>query len=524
MSMTESNALRRLVRGVPARIAGAGVLTLALAAGFAGGRVAASGPSSSPTPAPAQHVVQAAVQAAPTTNSYSAIVDRVTPAVVTVYVEKRTPARQTSMPDLREFFGDQFGQQFDLPRDGQGSQGGRQGRQFRAPEERESGLGSGVIIRPDGYILTNNHVVDSVDKIRVELSDGRSFPATVVGTDELSDLAVIRIQASGLPTLAYGDSDHVKVGDVVLAVGNPLGIGQTVTMGIVSAKGRSPEHGAGNGSYEDFLQTDAPINRGNSGGALVDMKGELVGINAQILSPSGGNIGLGFAIPSGMAQTVADQLINGGVVHRSKLGVGIQSLNPELADSLGLKDMHGALVSSVEAGSPADRAGVKTQDVIVGYNGHAITDANALRNMVASTKPGGAAEIKVLRDGRTETLTAHVVEREADKEATNRNRRGGEDGEEGYGMSLSPLTPQLAKQLDVPAATSGVVVTDLDPNGVAASAGVHEGDLIKRVNGHDVASPSAVKTALSARTGKPALMLVRREGADIFLALPTSRS
>jgi Do/DeqQ family serine protease len=515
--MTESNAFHRLVRRVPARIAGAGVLTLALAAGFAGGRVAASGPSASPTPAPAPRAVEAAVQVAPTANSYSAIVDRVTPAVVTVYVEKRTQARQTSLPDLREFFGDQFGQQFDVPRDGQG----RQGRQFRVPEQRESGLGSGVIIRPDGYILTNNHVVDSVDTIRVELSDGRSFPATVVGTDELSDLAVIRIQASNLPTLPYGDSDHVKVGDVVLAIGNPLGIGQTVTMGIVSAKSRSPEYGAGNGSYEDFLQTDAPINRGNSGGALVDMKGELVGINAQILSPSGGNIGLGFAIPSGMAQSVADQLINGGVVHRSKLGVGIQSLTPELVESLGLKDMHGALVSSVEAGSPADRAGVKTQDVIVGYNGHSITDGNALRNMVASTKPGAAAELKVLRDGRTETLTAHVIEREADKEAANRTHRGGgEEGEEGYGMSLSPLTPQLAKQLDVPASTSGVVVTDLDPNGVAANAGVHEGDLIKRVNGRDVASPSAVKTALSERTGKPALMLVRRDGADIFVALP----
>jgi Do/DeqQ family serine protease len=519
--MTESNAFHRLVRHVPARIAGAGVLTLALAAGFAGGRVAASGPTS-PAPLPvtrAESPVQSAAAPASSPNSYSAIVDRVTPAVVTVFVEKRAQASQTSVPDLRDFFGDQFGQefgqQFALPR-------GQQ-RQFRTP--RESGLGSGVIIRQDGYILTNNHVVDGVDKIRVELNDGRSLPATVVGTDEASDLAVIRVQATNLPTLTYGDSDHVKVGDVVLAIGNPLGIGQTVTMGIVSAKGRSPEHGAGSGSYEDFLQTDAPINRGNSGGALVDMQGQLVGINAQILSPSGGNIGLGFAIPSGMAHAVADQLINGGVVHRSKLGVGVQSLNPELAESLGLKDMRGALVTSVEAGSPAERAAVKVQDVIVSYNGHPVADSNALRNMVASTKPGAAAELKILRDGRTETLTAHVVEREPEKaEASNRNRRGGEGGEEGYGMTLSPLTPQLARQLDVPASTSGVVVTDVDPDGAAATAGIREGDVIKRVNGHDVTSPSGVKTALNAQTGKPVLMLVRRQGADIFVALPTSRS
>jgi Do/DeqQ family serine protease len=514
--MSESNAFHRLVRQNPARFAGAGVLTLALAAGIAGGRVAASGPASPTPPARAgESAVQAAL--APSANSYSAIVDRVTPAVVTVYVEKRAKISETSAPDLRDFFGEQFGQQFgqqfSIPR-------GQQ-RQQRTP--RESGLGSGVIIRQDGYILTNNHVVDGVDKIRVELTDGRSFPGTVVGTDEASDLAVIRVQATGLPTLAYGDSDRVKVGDVVLAVGNPLGIGQTVTMGIVSAKGRSPEHG-GSGSYEDFLQTDAPINHGNSGGALVDMQGQLVGINAQILSPSGGNIGLGFAIPSGMAHVVADQLINGGVVHRSKLGVGVQSMNPEVAESLGLKDTRGAVVTSVEAGSPAEHAGLKVQDVIVSYNGHPVTDSNALRNMVASTKPGGTAEVKVLRDGRNETLTAHVVEREADKVASAKNGRGGEGSEGGYGMSLSPMTPQLARQLDVPPSTTGVVVTDLDPEGAAATAGFREGDVIKRVNGREVESPSAVKNALNGQTGKPALMLVTRQGADIFIALPTSRS
>jgi S1-C subfamily serine protease len=296
-------------------------------------------------------------------------------------------------------------------------------------------------------------------------------------------------------------------------------------MGIVSAKSRSNLGGPGNGSYEDFLQTDAPINRGNSGGALVDLQGRLVGINAQILSPSGGNIGLGFAIPSAMAQNVADQLINGGVVHRSKLGVNVQSISPEIAENLGLKDVRGAIVSGVEAGSPAERAGVKVQDVIVAFNGHPVTDSSTLRNLVAGTRPGAAAEIKVLRDGRTETLNAHVVEREAEKAARSRGNRGGDaEGEEGYGMTLSPITPQLARRLDLPASTSGVVVTDVDPDGVAASAGVRPGDLIKKVNGREVASVGSVKSALSAQSDKPALMLLTREGADIFIALPSSRS
>jgi Do/DeqQ family serine protease len=516
---------------VPARVAGAGVLSLALAAGFAGGRVTltASGPESSAAPQAVTRAVEPVGPIAGSPGSYSAIVDRVTPAVVTIFVEKRTKASQTSLPqEFRDFFGqqfgDDFGQQFSLPRNGQG-----QSRQFQLPEQRESGLGSGVIIRPDGYILTNNHVVDSVDKIRVELTDRRSFPAKVVGTDEASDLAVIKIEATNLPTIAYGDSERVKVGDVVLAIGNPLGIGQTVTMGIVSAKGRSTDRGgeSASASYEDFLQTDAPINRGNSGGALVDMKGELVGINAQILSPSGGNIGLGFAIPSAMAHSVADQLINGGIVHRAKLGVTVQGVTPEIAESLGLKDNHGALVSSVESGSPADRAGVKVEDVIVGFNGHDVSDSNSLRNIVASTRPGSAAEVKVLRDGRTETLTAHVVERDGDKASATRGSRRGDgegQGESGYGMTLSPITPQLARQLDVPASTAGVVVTDVDPDGVAANAGVRAGDVIKRVNGRDVSTVASLRTALNGTSGKPALMLVTREGADIFVALPLARS
>lgn len=513
--MTESNALHRLVRHVPARIAGAGVLTLALAAGFAGGRVTAAAPeqATAVAPAPAASSARALPLPAPgAPSSYSAIVDRVSPAVVTVTVQMKATAEQTSIPDLPEFFR-QFGEPFG-------------GQQFRSePRTRPSGLGSGVIVRQDGYILTNNHVVEDADRIRVELNDGRSFVATVVGTDPASDLAVIKVQANGLPTLPYGDSDQVKVGDVVLAVGNPLGIGQTVTMGIVSAKGRTTPGSVGDGSYADFLQTDAPINRGNSGGALVDLQGSLVGINAQILSPSGGNIGLGFAIPSTMARAVAQQLIEGGVVHRAKLGVNVQSLTPELAESLGLPDVHGALVSGIEPGSPADRAGLKEQDVIVGFDGHAVVDSNALRNRVASTKPGASAEVKVLRDGKPQTLSARVVEREPAK-LTARGR-GGEEGnsESGFGMSLSPVTPQIARQLELPPSSSGVVVTEVQPDSVAANAGIRPGDVIKRVNGKEVASIDSVRSALTTPSnGKPALVMVSRQGANLFVALPQARS
>jgi Do/DeqQ family serine protease len=509
--MTESNALHRLVRQVPTRIAGAGVLTLALAAGFAGGRVTAAAPeqAAAVAPAPAARTLPLASPGAP--GSYSAIVDRVSPAVVTVTVQMKATAQQTSIPELPDFFR-QFGEPF--------------GQQFRVePRPRPSGLGSGVIIREDGYILTNNHVVDGADRIRVELNDGRSFVATVVGTDPASDLAVIKVQATGLPTLPYGDSDQVKVGDVVLAVGNPLGIGQTVTMGIVSAKGRTTPGSVGDGSYADFLQTDAPINRGNSGGALVDLQGNLVGINAQILSPSGGNIGLGFAIPSTMVKAVAQQLIDGGVVRRSKLGVNVQSLTPELAESLGLPDVHGALVSGVEAGSPAERAGLKEQDVIVSSDGHAVVDSNGLRNRVASTKPGTTAEVKVLRDGKPQTLSARVVEREPAR--LDARGRGGEegDGESGFGMTLSPVTPQIARQFELPPSSSGVVVTDVAPDSVAANAGIRRGDVIKRVNGKEVASIDSVRSALTAQSdGKPALVMVSRQGANLFVALPQARS
>jgi serine protease Do len=493
-----TDTARHRLRPFSVRAATAGVAALAVAAGFAGGRATISASSPLP-PVTAQVAAPAPSSAVP---SYSGVVERVAPAVVTVRVEKQAGASRTALPDeLRDFFGPEFRAE---PR----------GR-------RQGGLGSGVIVGADGHILTNHHVIDDADRIRVDLADGRTFSARLVGSDEASDLAVIKIDARDLPTLPFGDSDRMKVGDVVLAFGNPLGVGQTVTMGIVSAKGRAT--GLGDGSYEDFLQTDAPINQGNSGGALVNLQGELVGINAQILSPSGGNIGLGFAIPSGMARAVADQLKQDGVVHRSKLGVNIQTLTPDLAESFGMSDAHGALVSGVEPGSPADHAGLKQGDVILTLNGHQVIDANALRNQVASTRPESSVTIGFLRDGKTESRSVRLVEREQEKRAS--SAPAGDEGEtSAFGMSVTPLTPRIAEQLELSRGAKGVVVTEVDPAGAAAAAGLQQGDVITRVNDREVSDVPALREAMATHADKPVRVLVNRRGASLFVAVPREQS
>lgn len=297
----------------------------------------------------------------------------------------------------------------------------RSARRLRAPVRM--GLGSGVIVRPDGYVLTKHHVIDGADEISVELSNRRSYPAKVIGSDPPSDLAVLKIDSSSLPALTFGNSEQVQVGDVVLALGNPLGIGQTVTSGIISAKRRST--GLSDGSFEDFLQTDAAINHGNSGGALVDTNGQLVGINSQILSATGGNIGIGFAVPVNMARNVMEQSIATGKVERGQLGIGIQAVTPEIAGSLGMKETRGVIIATVSPNSAASRAGLRQGDVVVAFNDQAIVDGNTLRNSVASSKPGTTVRLTIVRDGKEETLNATLGEYRAENVAPPARRRRG---------------------------------------------------------------------------------------------------
>src|SRR3989442_910779 len=327
--------------------------------------------------------------------SYADVVSRVSPAVITIHSEIRLRAPQQypflDDPLFREFFNQRGG----VPQP--------------PPEQRAHGLGSGVIISTDGYILTNHHVIDGADQIKVDLNDDRTLDAKVVGTDPLSDLAVLKIDASNLPVLALGDSDKVRVGDVVLAIGNPMGIGQTVTMGIISAKGRHTGL-QGSGSFEDFLQTDAPINQGNSGGALVSTNSELIGINSQILTPSGGSIGIGFAIPSNMARTVTDTLVKTGKVRRGQLGIVVVKAGSDPAKALGVKETKGVVVAQVAPGGPADKAGLKAGDVITSFNGTDVNDINTFRNQVASSGPGSEVTLTVLRDGKQQQLRAKLGE------------------------------------------------------------------------------------------------------------------
>jgi Do/DeqQ family serine protease len=325
--------------------------------------------------------------------SYADTVSKATPAVVTIHSQQRV--RQ---PQQYPFMDDPFFRRFF----------GERGQQQAPNQPTREGLGSGVIVREDGYILTNHHVIDGADKISVDMNDKRSLEAQVVGSDPPSDLAVLKVNATGLPVLPLGDSDRTRVGDVVLAIGNPLGVGQTVTMGIISAKGR--QTGLSNGSFEDFLQTDAPINRGNSGGALVSTNGELIGINSQILSPSGGSIGLGFAIPSNMARSVMDQLINSGKVRRGQLGIVVLPIPSEEASKLGVTQGPGVVVYQVQGGSGADRAGLKQGDVITALNGQGVTDPNSFRNAIASTPPGTEITLTVKRDGGERQVRATLGE------------------------------------------------------------------------------------------------------------------
>ena len=438
--------------------------------------------------------------------SYADLVARVAPAVVTIRSTERVRTAQQypfmDDPMFRQFFGDRAPDQQQAP-------------------QRVQGVGSGVIVNSDGYILTNHHVVDGAIDIKVELTDNRTFSAKLVGSDPPSDLAVLKIDAKDLPTLSLGDSDKVRVGDPVLAVGNPLGIGQTVTSGIISAKGR--QTGISDGSFEDFLQTDAAINRGNSGGALVNTSGEVIGINSQILSPSGGNIGIGFAIPANMAKAVMDQLLKTGKVRRGMLGVTIQSIDSDLAASLNLPAARGAIVTSVAAGGPAERAGIKRGDVITSINNQTTTDNNVLRNQVASLSPGATATVTLLRNGREQNVQVTLSELPDQRQPASEDSDSGDGatggGTERFGLTLQPLTSEQASRYGLDPGDQGLLVTRVDPSSNAASAGIRQGDLIQEVNRQPVKSFTDFSNALRQSGSRPALVLIKRRNAVVYLTL-----
>jgi Do/DeqQ family serine protease len=444
--------------------------------------------------------------------SYADVVDKTSPAVVMIRSERKAKSSPQQFPfgddpQFREFFKG-------LPQQPNGQQ--------RPQVER--GVGSGVIVSADGTVLTNHHVIDGAEKIVVQMKDNKTYEAKIVGSDPPSDLAVLKIETENLPFLNLGNSDNVRIGDIVLAIGNPLGIGQTVTAGIISAKGRRT--GLSDGSFEDFLQTDAPINRGNSGGALVSLNGELIGINSQILSDSGngGNIGIGFSIPSNMAKSVMEQLLKDGKVHRGMLGVNIQNITEETAKALELKDTKGVLVSNVRAGSAAEKAGVKRGDIILAINGETIEDSNVLRNKVAATQPGSDIKLTVSRDGNEQEFTAKLDEFEVEgakptdkKDEEKDSEKSNENGK--LGLSLQPLTPEMSKQLSIPADTDGLVVTEIDPNGAAAEAGISRGDVIMEINKKSVSTIEDVQAALDKSGDKPILLLISRKGQTIYLTV-----
>ena len=442
--------------------------------------------------------------------SYADVVEKTSPAVVQIFSERKAQSQPQQFP----FGGNDF---FDrlFP---------RQAPQQQERPQVERGTGSGVIVSADGSVLTNHHVIDGADKITVSMQDGKTYEARVVGSDPPSDLAVLKIEVSNLPYLTLGNSDSVRVGDIVLAIGNPLGIGQSVTAGIISAKGRRT--GLSDGSFEDFLQTDAPINRGNSGGALVNLSGELIGINSQILSSGqgGGSIGIGFAIPSNMAKSVMEQLIQNGKVRRGQLGVNIQNISEDVAKSLELKDTKGVLVSNVRSGSAADKAGIKRGDIITAINGEKVEDGNVLRNKVASTLPGSDIKLTVIRGGQEQEFTAKLDEfntedakKENQQEQDNQVDPSKPSGK--LGLDLKPLTPDEAKKLQLLEGTSGLLVTNVDPNGAAATEGIARGDVIVEVNQQPVETLDEMQAALDKSGDRPILLLVARRGQVSYLTV-----
>ncbi|HTB12255.1 MAG TPA: DegQ family serine endoprotease [Bryobacteraceae bacterium] len=474
-------------------IASAAMVAALAVTGFYGLRAAESNPA--PT------IKTAARSEAAAGRGYSAVVKRVVPAVVNISTSKMVKQTAMEMPDgsddmFRQFFGN--------------------GRGFQTPRPRaEKALGSGVIISPQGYILTNNHVVDGATVVTVTLHDKREFKARVVGTDPRTDIAVLKIEGANFPTLTLADSSKVEVGDIVLAIGDPFGVGQTVTAGIVSATGRG---NLGIEQVEDFIQTDAPINPGNSGGALVDDEGHLIGINTAILAGnSGGNQGIGFAVPINMARHDMDEILAHGKVEHGYLGILPQDVTPALAKAFHA-ETNGALVGEVTPDSPAAHSSLKQGDIIVAVNGQPITDAGQLRTKIGMMDPNQTVTLKVLRNGTTQDVAVTLGEYPSKEEHASVNKS--DSNSSLSGVNVESLTPETAQELKLPATTKGVVVSEVDPSSHAADAGLKPGDVIQQVNRKPVTNMRDYTEAVgAAKRDDSVLLLVNRGGNTLFLAV-----
>ncbi|MFK5927758.1 MAG: DegQ family serine endoprotease [Desulfuromusa sp.] len=446
-----------------------------------------------------------------TGKAFRSVAKQVSPAVVFIKVEKEVEQQgMTGSPFEGSPFGDEFLRRFfgQIPQ----QKSPHQKSPHQAPKRRSMGQGSGFIISSDGYIMTNNHVVGDADKVLVQLLDGREFEAKIIGTDPPTDVALIKIDAKEkLPFLPLGNSDQLEVGDWVLAFGNPFGLSHTLTAGIVSAKGRS---GIGLNDFENFIQTDAAINPGNSGGPLVNLDAEVVGMNSAIFTRSGGYMGIGFAIPINMAKNIYQQLVKHGTVTRGRLGVLIQDLTKELAESFDIDQREGILIAQVIEDSAAEKAGLKQGDVILKLNGSKVDKVATFRNQIAMTRPGTEVEFLVLRDGNKNKVKATIGTMEAD----DNGHPVASDKLPELGMRLQKLTRELAVQFGYENA-NGVLVTEVDPGSIAERAGIRRGNLIEEVNRHEVKTPEQMKKQIKDSKKKTVLLLVRQGDASRYLAL-----
>jgi serine protease Do len=476
-----------------------------IASGTAGAQVAQNAPAAlAPAGAPV---------------SFADLAARLQPAVVNIQTRQRVPVRNRPNDPLQEFLR-RFGQP--VP-DGQGGGG---------PSSRESGsLGSGFLISADGYVVTNNHLIQgaggegTVDSVTVILSDRRELPARIIGRDQASDLALLKVEGSNFPFVRWGDSSRARVGDWVMAIGNPFGLTSTVTAGIISALHRGV---TGVGAYDRYIQTDASINQGNSGGPMFDLNGNVIGVNSALISPTGANVGIGLAIPAELARPVIDSLRRGQRPQRGYLGIGLDPIGETEAAALGIERNRGELVRSVVTGQPAQRAGIQQGDVIVRVGGRDVTPDETASFLIANVAPGTRVPIEVIRDGRRVTLNATVAQRPTEEELA---RISGEPGAEGgfdpndqnapavpagqaLGLSLQPISPQIARAVNVPPTTQGMVVTNVDPNSDAAEKGIRRGDVIVSINRQPVTSTQQVTAVVDAarRTGRTAVLLLVRRG------------